>query len=142
MFERLARALGAEALLRNPIYSTDRKRLVNRDLLNKEIANYTVGMTTDELVEKLNNYGVPAGLIYTIDKMFEGRQVKYLGLAIPVESLKRGRMEVVGQAVNLSRANRKIRSATPELGEHSEENLYKHGCDSSRVEKLRSDKVV
>lgn len=46
---------------------------MNRDLLNKEISKYTVGMTSDELVEKLNNCGVPAGPIYTIEKMFEDR---------------------------------------------------------------------
>tara|TARA_B100000686_G_C16762196_1_gene959417 strand:+ start:88 stop:1200 length:1113 start_codon:yes stop_codon:yes gene_type:complete len=142
MFERLARALGAEKLLHNHHYSTDEKRSANRDLLNKEIAKYTIRLSTDELVEKLNNFGVPAGPIYTIDKMFEDRQVKHLGLAAPVESPKHGSMQVVGQAVNLSRANRKIRSAAPELGQHTEQILNSLGYDSSQIEKLRLDKVI
>ena len=51
-------------------------------------------------------------------------------------------MHVVGQAVNMSRAPRDIRSATPELGEHTDEILADLGYDAATIEKLRAESAV
>ena len=142
MFERLCRALGADEMAANPDYATGALRSKNRDALNAEIAAYTRTKTSAEWIDVLNDAGVPCGPIYTIDKMFDDPQVKHLGLAAPVHSPVLGDIRVVGQAVNMSRAPRDIRSATPGLGEHTEDILSDLGYDAATIARFRDDSVV
>ena len=142
MFERLCRALGADEIAANPDYATGKLRLQNRDELNAEIAEYTRTKTSAEWIDIFNEGGVPCGPIHTIDKMFDDPQVKHLGLAAPVTSPTHGEMHVVGQAVNMSRAPRDIRTATPALGEHTDDILADLGYDAAAIEKFHADSVV
>ena len=142
MFERLCRALGADEIAANPNYASGKLRLQNRDALNAEISEYTKTKNSAEWIDLFNEGGVPCGPIHTIDKMFDDPQVKHLGLAAPVTSPTHGEMHLVGQAVNMSRAPRDIRSATPELGEHTDEILADLGYDAAAIEKLRADSAV
>lgn len=142
MFERLCRALGADEIASNPDYATGKLRQVHRDALNDEIAAYTKTKTSAEWIDLFNEGGVPCGPIHTIDKMFDDPQVKHLGLAAPVHSPTLGDMHVVGQAVNMSRAPRDIRTATPELGEHTGDILGDLGYDADQIAKFQDDSVV
>ncbi len=142
MFERLCRALGADEIAANPDYATGKLRQENRDALNDEIAAYTKTRTSAEWIELFNEGGVPCGPIHTIDRMFDDPQVKHLGLAAPVHSPTLGDIHVVGQAVNLSRASRDIRTATPGLGEHTEDILASLGYDTAQIAKFQDDSVV
>ena len=142
MFERLCWALGADEIAANPNYASGKLRLQHRDALNAEISEYTKTKNSAEWIDLFNEGGVPCGPIHTIDKMFDDPQVKHLGLAAPVTSPTHGEMHLVGQAVNMSRAPRDIRSATPELGEHTDEILADLGYDAAAIEKLRADSAV
>ena len=142
MFERLCRALGADEIAANPNYASGKLRLKHRDALNAEISEYTKTKNSAEWIDLFNEGGVPCGPIHTIDKMFDDPQVKHLGLAAPVTSPTHGEMHVVGQAVNMSRAPRDIRSATPELGEHTDEILADLGYDAAKIEELRAESAV
>ena len=142
MFERLCRALGADEIASNPNYATGKLRQEHRDALNDEIAAYTITRTSAEWIDLFNDGGVPCGPIHTIDKMFDDPQVRHLGLAAPVHSPTHGDMFVVGQAVNMSRAPRDIRTATPELGEHTGDILAGLGYDGGQIAKFQNDSVV
>jgi len=142
MFERLCRVLGAEELAGNPSYATGQLRQQHRDELNAEIAEYTKTKSSAEWIDIFNEGGVPCGPIHTIDKMFEDPQVKHLGLAAPVTSPTLGDTHVVGQAVNMSRAPRDIRTATPELGEHTDEILADLGYDADAIAGLRERSAI
>jgi crotonobetainyl-CoA:carnitine CoA-transferase CaiB-like acyl-CoA transferase len=74
--------------------------------------------------------------------VFDDPQVRHLGMAQPVEHPKLGPIEVVGQAVTLSRAPNRIRSATPEAGEHTGEVLRELGFSDDDVARLRSARIV
>ena len=142
MFERLCKALNAGEMEKNPNYATGELRKQNRDTLNAEIATYTRSKPSEEWVELLNANGVPCGPINTIDKMFDDPQVKHLGLAAPVVSANQGELNLVSQAVSMSRASRSIRSATPELGEHTDDILFELGYGAIEIEKLYAETVV
>ena len=51
-------------------------------------------------------------------------------------------MEVVDQAVRLSRTPSEIRSATPERGAHTEEVLRQLGYDAEAIAGLRARRVI
>ena len=61
IYERLCRAIGAPALIRDPRFATGDARSANRAALNARIAARTRTRTSAEWVRTLNEAGVPAG---------------------------------------------------------------------------------
>ena len=142
MFERLCCALDADEIGNNPDYATGELRREHRDALNEEIATYTKTKYSDEWIEILNDSGVPCGPINTVDKVFEDPQVKHLALAASVRSRSQKKINLVGQAVNMSRASREIRSAAPALGEHTDKILSDLGYTSIEINKFYASNVI
>jgi crotonobetainyl-CoA:carnitine CoA-transferase CaiB-like acyl-CoA transferase len=142
MWSRLCKAIGAAVLLDDPDFKTDAGRSKHRARLNKAIAAVTATRTTAAWVTLLNDAGVPCGPIYNIDQVFADPQVQHLGIAQAVAHPTLGDIRVVGQPVRLSRTPSKLRTASPEQGEHTDEILRELGYDDSAIEKLRRDHVV
>ncbi len=142
MFQRLCKALGADALAKDPAYADDKSRLKNRDRLNAAIEEITKTKTSAEWIKLINEAGVPSGPIYRMDEVFADPQVKHLGIAQAVDHPTLGRIELVGQAVTLSRTPSKLHGATPERGEHTDAILRKLGYDDAQIASLRSKGVV
>jgi formyl-CoA transferase len=142
LYERFCRAIGAPELLENPDYRTGELRSRNRAALNAAIAEHTRKHTSAELIEMMDEAGVPCGPINTIDQVFAEPQVEHLGIAQPVEHPTLGTYEVVGQAVHLTRTPSYMRRATPERGEHTGEVLAEYGYDRDEVARLRAAGVV
>jgi formyl-CoA transferase len=141
IYKRFCDVLKAPELLAPP-YDTGASRSKNRDSLNAKIAAYIATRTSHDWVETLNAAGVPAGPIYKMDEMFADPQVKHLGMAQKVRHPKLGEQEVIGQAVHLSRTPAKIRTATPELGEHTDEVLKELGYGAAEIEGFRKRQIV
>jgi crotonobetainyl-CoA:carnitine CoA-transferase CaiB-like acyl-CoA transferase len=142
MFRRLCEALGTPELAEDPAYKTDKDRLRNRDALNAAIEAITQTRASAEWIQRLNEVGVPCGPIYRIDEVFADPQVRHIGIAAPVTHPRLGQMELVGQPVQLSRTNWQIRSATPELGEHTEMVLKELGYGDSEIADFRARKII
>ena len=123
-------------------FSTDKARAKNRDVLNAEIDKRVATYGSAELVEKLNKAGVPAGPIYKMDEMFDDPQVKHLKMAHPVNSPKLGPIELIGQAINMSRTPFEMRTATPEQGEHTEAVLKEAGYDAAAIASFKQRGVI
>ena len=98
--------------------------------------------TSADWIDILNRAGVPSGPIYKMNEVFADPQVQHLGIVQPVEHPTLGRLDLVGQAVTLSRTPSKLRSATPERGEHTDEVLRELGYDVDTVARFHRDGVV
>jgi crotonobetainyl-CoA:carnitine CoA-transferase CaiB-like acyl-CoA transferase len=141
LWERLCRALGAEALMQRPEYATAAARLRNRDALNEEIESYVVKGSSAEWVERLNEAGVPCGPIHSIDQVFADPQVKHLGIVREIPAAK-GTLRVVGQPVTLGRTPSRIVAPPPSRGEHTTEILREFGFSDADIGRLRQDRVI
>ncbi len=141
-FGRLCRALGAPELLEDARYADETARSANRDALNAAIEDYTAQRDSADWVDLLNRAGVPCGPINTIDQVFADPQVQHLAIAQPVEHPTLGRINLVGQAVELSRTPSSLRTATPERGEHNEVVLRELGYDDAAIAALRAKQVI
>src|SRR5690242_1806052 len=142
IYHRLCKALGAPGLTSDPNYDSDVQRRKNRDKLNAAIEEITKTKSSAEWIEILNKAGVPSGPIYRMNEVFDDPQVKHLGIAQAVEHPKLGRIELVGQAVTLSRTPSRLYSATPERGEHTDEVLREIGYDDKAIAALRESGAV
>jgi crotonobetainyl-CoA:carnitine CoA-transferase CaiB-like acyl-CoA transferase len=142
IFKRFCVAIRAEHLETNPDYADDDARSKNRVALNAAIGEITCRKTSSEWIDILNVAGVPCGPIYKMNEVFADPQVRHLGMAADVHHPKFGDTKVVNQAVELCRTPSRIRSATPEKGEHTDEVLRELGYNNEKIAGLRQRHVV
>jgi formyl-CoA transferase len=115
--------IGLAGLQDDERFDTSAKRSQNREELNDIIGARMRERPTDEWVAVLNEAGVPAGPVYSIDQVFADPQVEHLRLTEPVEHQALGRLTLVRNPVQLSGVGPTVRQPSPELGEHTAEVL-------------------
>jgi len=142
MWDRICKVLDDAELAANEDFSSGELRSKNRDAVNAALEKHTVKYNSDDLINMLNDAGVPCGPINTIDKVFDDPQVKHLNLRHPVESKTLGKMDVLAQAVNFSRFGPKTGMATPERGEHTDDVLKEYGYTDEEISAFRSKVVI
>jgi crotonobetainyl-CoA:carnitine CoA-transferase CaiB-like acyl-CoA transferase len=142
IWERLAVALGADALLADPRYATNASRSDNRDALNAAIERITERRPTATWLDALNAAGVPCGPIYAIDQVFADPQVQHLGIAQDVPSEDGRPIRLVGQPMTLSRTPSTMAVRPPEIAEHTDEVLLEFGFSPGEIADLRAARVV
>jgi formyl-CoA transferase len=107
-------------------------------MLNESLAR----RKSAEWVELLNRAGVPCGPIYAVDQAFADPQVQHLQAAAEVNHPALGRFKVVNQAVKLSRTPSSMASATPEIGQHTDEILGELDYSEKEIRAMRERGVV
>lgn len=142
IWERFVKALGADAMLKNPDYASGKARSANRKALNAEIDTYTQHKSSAEWIDIMNKAGVPCGPIYSIDQVFADPQVKHLGMAQPVKKRDKSTMELVGQPIIMSRTKTRMAAPPPDMGQHTNEVLKEFGFSAKEIAALHKAKAV
>jgi formyl-CoA transferase len=142
MWKRLCPAIGRPELLARPEFEGAAKRAKNRKTLNAELNAALSAKKSEEWVSILNAAGVPCGPIYSMDQVFADPQVQHLQAAAKVKHPVLGEIRVVNQAVGLSRTPATMASATPEIGQHTDEVLAEVGYSAAEIAALRNNKVI
>jgi formyl-CoA transferase len=142
MFRRLCETLGLPELVDDARFKNPGDRSQNRDQLNTIIEQRLSQYAHDEIVQRLNQAGVPAGPILDIGQVFQNEQVKRLGLSAKVRSPELGEIEIQNVPYRLSRTPGAVRSAAPERGEHTDEVLAELGHSADDIRAFRAAGVV
>jgi formyl-CoA transferase len=143
MWKRLCEAIGRKDMLEDPQFKGQENRAKNRAQLNAAINDALKARGSAEWVEKLNAAGVPCGPIYSADQVFADPQVRHLGVAAEVNHPRLGRFRIVNQAARLSRTPSSMKTATPDIGQHTDEVLGELlGMRPADLARLRGEGVI
>ena len=142
MYRRLCEALGIEALIDDPRFRSSKDRSKNRAVLNAELDRVLARKTSADWVELLNAKGVPSGPILNVQQVYENEQIVHLNMAVPVKHPALGELRLQAPPATLSRTPASVRTAAPDVGEHTDEVLGELGFSADDVARLRRDKIV
>jgi crotonobetainyl-CoA:carnitine CoA-transferase CaiB-like acyl-CoA transferase len=123
-------------------FSTGELRSENRDAINAAIETHTVKFGSGQLIDLLNEAGVPCGPINDIGQVFADPQVQHLGLRHPVVHETLGAFDVLAQGVNMSGYQPKTGMPTPERGQHTSEVLREFGYSDDQIAAFQEKNVV
>ncbi len=140
--ERLLQELGLAALLGDPEFATNERRVANRERL-RAIVNAKIGeATVADWILRLNRTGVPCGRVMDLADVFADPQVLAQEMVLEAEHPGHGRVRMTGFPVKLDATPARFRRPAPGLGEHTEEVLGELGYDAARLAELRASGVV
>jgi formyl-CoA transferase len=143
MWKSFCQLLGMEEYEKDPRFSTNAERIVNREALYRIIDEKLAAKTVDEWIPLFDQAGIPAGPINTLDRVFKDPQVLYTQQVKEIEHPQYGKVKVVGPPVKFSESPVGIQSPPPLLGEHNREILTQIlGYSPEEVEDFRNQGVI
>jgi formyl-CoA transferase len=143
VFGRLAQAMGRPGLASQPEYATHAARGEHQAQLDDLVSAWTRTKTCTEVLQLMEQYAVPAGLIYRAPEMLEDPHFKARQAIVSVPHPDFGEIKMQNVAPHLSETPGTIRSPSPALGEHNEEvYLRLLGMPRERYAQLLSDKII
>ena len=98
--------------------------------------------TVDEWLETFDRVGVPAGPVRFAQEMLDDEQVRANGLSVELEHTLAGPVKMVGPIINMSETPLQARSASPALGEHTDDILSGMGYSQDQISALRANGVT
>jgi len=143
VFQRLTEAMGQPELAADPRYASHGARGANQRELDALVEDWTQTQTTREVLDLMDQFGVPAGLIYRAPEMLEDPHFKARQAIVSVPHPDFGELRMQNVAPKLSATPGSIRSPSPAMGQHNDEvylQLLELGRE--RYEQLKSQRII
>ncbi len=136
LWEKLAAALGAQAMVKDARFKDNPSRMANlKEFLSK--LNTVIGTwKTLELESHLVKAGVPCSKLNTVDQLLADGQVNALDPFNEVDDPDYGRFKVPGLPIHMLGMGKPEVRRPPRLGEHTRQVLGEAGYDAARIDAL------
>ena len=127
----------------DPAFGPDYDRFTEEALelhqeLMKRAEELMAEKTVDEWLQIFDSVGVPAGPVRYIQELPGDEHVVANGLTVDLEHALAGPVKMVGPMIQMSETPLEARSASPALGEHTDEILLEMGYTAEEVAALKS----
>jgi crotonobetainyl-CoA:carnitine CoA-transferase CaiB-like acyl-CoA transferase len=138
------RILGLDALAADPRYAANADRVRNRKTFVAALAAAAGAMPRATLLAALEDAGVPAGPINTVEQVFADPQVKARGLRLdlPATGARGGNAPSVRSPLVIDGEAAAADAAAPRLGEHTDAILGGLGLSVEDIAALRAKGAV
>jgi crotonobetainyl-CoA:carnitine CoA-transferase CaiB-like acyl-CoA transferase len=141
-FAKLSKLIDREKAATDPRFATSTLRSRNRTALNELITDALRTRSTREWFDIMVEAGLPCGPVYNVKEVFADPQVQELRIKRSVTHPRLGELDLIAQPCEITGFDRNLRSATPDLGEHTDEVLRSLGYDDDGIEKLKAAKAI
>ena len=142
LFARLAQALEAPELARDPRFVDNPSRVRHRPALVDAITALTRVYKSTDLLELLRTAGVPSTPVLAMDAVIEEPQTKASGMLVSAPHPRLPDYRSIGLPIRWDGARPEVRRVPPALGEHSTDVLTWLGYTLDDVRALRARGVV
>ena len=140
--------LGLRSAMAEPAWAQDERfataagRTAHVDELEAELAAWTSTHDATGLMEHLQSFGVPAGVVQNAADLFADPQLAYREHFKPLDHVEMGSVAYNGPSHTLSETPAVLRWAAPLLGEHTGEVLRMIGFSDADVERFAALKLL
>lgn len=141
-FHKLCVALDIPKIGEDGRFSTNPKRLENKDELILILSKILSKKTSQEWLELLSSQGIPCGPINNMKQLFDDPQVKEREMVVNVDHPTAGSIPLVGSPLKLSRTPVEIKRHPPLAGEHSKDILIELGYTEEEIGELLNKRVI
>jgi len=141
-FKTFCKLIDRETVASDPRFASTALRRQNKAALNELIADALRAKSSREWFELMVAAGLPCGPVYDIGEVFADPQVEALRIKRPVSHPKLGDIDLVAQPCEITGFDRAIRSATPDLGQHTSEILQSLGYDTEAIDRLKAAQAI
>jgi len=142
-YRRFVEAGGRPELAHDERFSTNPRRLRNRDILVPLLAEMVKTKTKHEWIDALEAAGVPCGPINNLDEVFENPQVLARHMRIDMQHPTAGKVKLVGSPMKLSATPPAYDMPPPLLGQHTGQVLRDVlGWNDERIAELKEKGVI
>jgi crotonobetainyl-CoA:carnitine CoA-transferase CaiB-like acyl-CoA transferase len=141
-YAKMCQALKRPELATDARYAKNADRVRHKGELMPLIAQIFGTWKRADLLEAMEQVGVPCGPINSIHEVFEDAQVKHRGMKFDMPHPQSGSVPQVKNPINFTDAPLDYDRAPPLLGQHSDEILRGLGISDAQIKKLRDDGVV
>jgi succinyl-CoA---D-citramalate CoA-transferase len=143
VFQRLTQAMGRPELAKQPEYATHGARGLRQKEIDGIIGDWTRTQTTAAVLDAMEEFSVPAGLIYRAPEMLEDPHFQAREAIVSTPHPDFGELKMQNVAPKLSHTPGRVRSPSPSLGQHNDE-IYRGmlGLSAERYAQLKAAKVI
>jgi benzylsuccinate CoA-transferase BbsF subunit len=115
------REIGSPELSKDPRFTSLENRKKYEEELNKLVGEWTVNHTAEDVMNRLQKAGVPAGVVANTADAYRDPQLRKRNIYWQMNHPEMGLFTHLGQSFRLSKTPSKPFSPSPLLGEHTEQ---------------------
>ncbi|MFH5801461.1 CaiB/BaiF CoA transferase family protein [Haladaptatus sp. CMAA 1911] len=142
LWPKFCAAIDREDLVDDDRFDDNASRVENRDELDALLEPTFAEFTTKEVLETMDDHGVPASDVKDMEDVFDNPQVAARNMQWSVSHPTAGDVEMAGSPMHLSKTPTGVRDHPPLLGEHTEEILLEYGYTEADIERLSDEGVL
>jgi crotonobetainyl-CoA:carnitine CoA-transferase CaiB-like acyl-CoA transferase len=142
LFAKACEALGIEGLARDQRFMDNPARVAHRAELFDALSAVTRGLSSADVLDRLQKAGVPCAPIITLDKVAGEPQTEASGMLVSAKHPRLPDYRAVGLPIRWDGVRPTVSRVPPLLGEHTAEVLAELGYDQAAIKELASRHVI